>query len=122
VGTSWLLESFGASDEAQPVLEDSEITLLFDEQGGRLYGLSGCNQYRGSYERDGDQLSVGALISTRMACIEPEGLMEQERAYLNALQSAESYAVQDEQLTITSADDTVLVFQADDTPAETIAP
>jgi putative lipoprotein len=119
-GTSWILESFGAADDPQPVLEDSEIiTLLFDEQGGTLAGNAGCNQYQGSYEHDDDQLSVGALISTRMACVEPEGVMEQERAYLAALQSAESYQAQDEQLTITYADDSELVFRAYDTPAET---
>jgi heat shock protein HslJ len=104
------------------VLEDSEVTLLFDEQGGTLAGMAGCNQYRGSYERDDDQLNVGALISTRMACVEPEGVMQQEREYLDALQSAESYAVQDEQLTITNADDTVLVFRAFDAPSETTTP
>jgi heat shock protein HslJ len=121
-GTSWMLESIGMPDDPQPVLEDSEITLLFDEQDGTLAGNAGCNQYQGSYERDGDQLNVGALISTRMACAEPEGVMLQEREYLDALQSAESYQVQGEQLTITYANDSILRFRAFDAPAETIAP
>jgi heat shock protein HslJ len=47
-----------------------------------------------------------------MACLDPEGIMEQEDAYLAALQSAAAYRLVDERLQIeNAAGEAVLVFR-----------
>ena len=55
---------------------------------GTLSGSGGCNQFHAPYEIDGDQISIGPPASTRMACAEPEGIMEQEQQYFQALAQA----------------------------------
>lgn len=90
-GTDWALRLFADGEEWYPLLEGGTITALFD--GGEVSGSSGCNTYRGSYELDGEDITIGPLAVTEMACDEPSGVMEQESGYLETLQSAASYRV-----------------------------
>ena len=77
------------------------MTLSFGD--GRVSGRGGCNLYSGPAEIGDGTLKFGPMISTKMACLE-NGLMQQEAAYLKALQSARSYAVgPDGKLNITTA-------------------
>lgn len=61
---------------------NTSITLAFDGAGA-VSGNSGCNSYSGAYAINGTSLSIGPLISTRMAC-EPD-VMDQEQLYLASL-------------------------------------
>jgi heat shock protein HslJ len=36
---------------------------------GRLAGFGGCNRFGGSYEQTGDEIVIGPLAATRMACV-----------------------------------------------------
>ena len=110
-GTLWTLVSYGDPNDPQAVLEGSEITAEFDSAEGRVSGSAGCNSYFGAYEVDGDRLTVGPVGSTEMYCMDPENVMDQETAYLAALQSAASYQIVGDQLRIASEDGaTVLTF------------
>ena len=111
---TWHLVSYGAPDAPQAVLDGSEITLSFDDDESQIGGRAGCNHYFGSYEIKGEGLSIGAIGITEMACMSPEGVMEQEQTYVAALSSASRYEVQADQLRITGADGQVLVFRATD--------
>lgn len=81
----------------QSVQLGTEITALFGEDG-QLTGSAGCNNYSAAYEIDGDTISVGPLATTRMMCAEPEGIMEQEAAYLAALERAATHQIQGDRL------------------------
>ena len=110
-GTVWTLVSYGDPSDPQAVLEGSEITAQFDGAKGTVTGSAGCNSYFGAYEVDGDSLTVGPVGSTEMYCAAPENVMDQETAYLAALQSAASYQIVGNQLQIANADGaTVLTF------------
>jgi len=110
-GTLWTLVAYGDPSDPQAVLEGSEITAEFDSAEGRVHGSAGCNSYFGAYEVDGDSLTVGPVGSTEMYCAAPENVMDQETAYLAALQSAASYQIVGNQLQIANADGaTVLTF------------
>jgi len=74
----------------KPVVHVGRVTLSFGE--GRVSGRGGCNHYSGSVDYGKGTIKVGPLISTKMACME-DGLMQQESAYLKALQDAERYQV-----------------------------
>ena len=50
---------------------------------GVVGGSSGCNRFTGAYNQNGDELTLGPLASTRMAC--PPGVMEREQQFLTML-------------------------------------
>jgi heat shock protein HslJ len=58
---------------------------------GTVRGSGGCNQFHAPYEIDGDQISIGPPASTRKLCAEPEGIMEQELQYFEALANAATF-------------------------------
>jgi len=86
-GTEWALTSL----IGQALIEDTRITLGFGE--GSLEGSAGCNTYGGSYTVTDDSLRLSDLYWTEMGCLEPEGILDQETAYLNALNTVASYRV-----------------------------
>ena len=53
-----------------------------DFTADRLSGRAGCNGFGGSFRLDGDRLTAGPLMSTRMAC---PGRMRDEQAVLRIL-------------------------------------
>lgn len=60
---------------------DAVPTLNFDIAENRVGGKSGCNGYGGSFSLNNDQLIIGQLISTQMAC--PN--LDAEHEYIKAL-------------------------------------
>lgn len=78
VGTNWLLTSYNnGKGGMQSVVIGTEITAIFSEDGN-MSGSAGCNSYSGSYEATEDTISIGPIANTEMACMDPEGIMEQE--------------------------------------------
>lgn len=68
----------------QSLIAGTEITAEFGVDG-TVSGSSGCNTYSGTYEIEGDEMRIGPISVTEMACASPEGVMEQEQQYLAAL-------------------------------------
>ena len=84
-GTEWALTSLNGDT----LVEGTQITLSFSD--GTLEGSAGCNTYGGSYAATEGSLSLSDLYWTEMACLEPEGILDQELAYLNTLNTVASY-------------------------------
>jgi heat shock protein HslJ len=110
-GTRWVLESYGDPDNPQAVLEDTEVTAWFFH--GEVNGSAGCNSYSGSYEIDGQNITIDSIGATEMYCMEPEGVMDQEKQYLSALRQAERFQIEDSKLEIFYSGDQVLTFSAE---------
>ena len=85
------------------LLIGSEILALFGDDG-RVTGSAGCNNYFASYQVEGETLLVGPAGTARMMCTEPEGVMDQEAAYLAALGSATTYQIKGGSLQVWDAD------------------
>jgi putative lipoprotein len=66
----------------------------------RVGGYAGCNQFTGSVTVTGDGLSFGPIASTRRMC--PD-VMEQESAFLQALENAHRFSISGEDLAIQNA-------------------
>jgi hypothetical protein len=98
------------------LLPGTAITLDF--QGEEISGSAGCNRYSADYQSSGDSLRVGEIAVTEMACPEPAGILEQETAYLAALQAAASYRLAEDQLAILdeSGEQVLLFVPAGATP------
>ena len=79
----------------------TKLTLSF--QDGMVQGHSGCNTFRATFRRDGDRLVIGPAAATRMACA-GDGVMQQEREFLAALETATLWTVQDGMLDMHRAD------------------
>ena len=93
VGTSWKVTAYNDGQQAVvSVITGTEITATFGADD-RLAGSAGCNNYFASYRVDGEAIAIGVPGTTRKACAEPEGVMEQERLYLGALRSAATFQV-----------------------------
>jgi len=107
-GTSWVLVGYGL---AAP-LPGTQITATFED--GNVGGSSGCNTYGGSYEVDGQNISLGNIFWTEMACLDPEGIMQQEQTYLEYLSGVTTFRVSHGQLQMTRPDGETLTFR----PAE----
>jgi heat shock protein HslJ len=97
-GVTWQATSYNNGRQAVVnVLASTEITTLFGEDGA-VTGSAGCNTYRGVYSVTGDQIGIGPLAMTRKLCANPEGIMQQEMAYAQALATAATYTIQGDTL------------------------
>ncbi|HSN51250.1 MAG TPA: META domain-containing protein [Woeseiaceae bacterium] len=79
--------------------EDRELHMILrgeDEVGG----YAGCNQFMGSFTVAADGLSFGPIASTRRLCAES---MQQEHAFLQALENAQRFSIAGENLAIENA-------------------
>jgi heat shock protein HslJ len=96
--TEWLLTSL----HGESLLEGSRITLNLGQEG--FDGLAGCNNYGGEYDdADRGALKFGFFSFTAMACPSPEGIMEQEQTYIDALTEASGYRLDGNHLEIQDA-------------------
>lgn len=94
LGTRWQVRSYYDAAQGGLVspLPDTELTAEFTAgegaEGSKVGGSAGCNEYRAGYTVDGNSLSLGVVASTRMFCA---GLMDQEMAFMSAMESASSF-------------------------------
>ncbi len=111
VGSVWKLQEYGPLDQPQEPLAGTDITLAFGAAGA-VVGSAGCNRYQGQYCLGADDsLRFGPLASTRMMCSEPAGVMEQEYAYLGALEKVRIQRQLGGNLELHTADGTKLSFR-----------
>jgi len=59
------------------------------KSAGKLTGHGGCNRFFGQYKISGNEISIGPIGSTRMACA--ESVMALEMAFFSALEGAKSF-------------------------------
>ena len=88
IGVEWVVEDIASAG----IIDFSRVTLNFDPDG-RLYGRASCNRYSGTYHTEGDQLSVGRTAVTMQACA--PALNNQERRFLDVLQDARGFEIDD---------------------------
>ncbi len=106
---TWILDSYGEQSDMRSVLESTEITAVFEKNGGVVRGSAGCNDYGGIYTITKDKLTIPDLMVTEQECMEPEGVMEQEKQFLRILLDAEKYEISGRKLRIT-VDTRALIF------------
>jgi len=116
-GTAWVLNAF---DGSSPIA-GTQPTIEFEDD--QVSGNTGCNLFSGSYEVDGDAISFGALAWTERGCMEPEGVMEQERRYMEYLGAAEGFELGEDELKIYAGSLGSLTFgKPGDTPSTSSQP
>jgi heat shock protein HslJ len=106
---TWVLKSYGDPGNLITAVADKETTLTFDKENKEIGGNGGVNAYGGKYEADGGKLTVRDIVSTLMAG--PEPLMNQEAAFFNILESAQSFDIEGQELTITGTEGVLILAQ-----------
>jgi heat shock protein HslJ len=101
-GVAWDVTGFnnGRNAVVSPLLGTAP-TLSFE--AGVVTGHSGCNSFRAAYTGDGNHVAIGPAALTRKAC-PGDGVMDQERELVAALESAKTWTVRDGQLDLYRAD------------------
>jgi len=102
-GTVWELKEINDL----PTLQNTIVTAEFTQ--GKVGGSSGCNSYGGAYKVNGNKFTSESIAMTLMACVDA-GVMEQESAFLEILQKAQTFEIKDGQLLIFSSDGKNLRF------------
>jgi heat shock protein HslJ len=93
---AWRLDTYSSDGFLTPVADGTIITAEFDRD--TISGHASCNSYSGPYRANDYVISIGPLLTTRMAC--DRDVMDQEQAYLDALESAATFTVQATTLTL----------------------
>ncbi|WP_312160515.1 META domain-containing protein [Phenylobacterium sp.] len=106
VGPEWRLEDLLGGG----IIDRSHVTLTLAKDGAAA-GAGGCNRYFGTWTRKGDQLTLGKMGSTMMACA--PSLMEQEGKYLRALETASAYSFTPDGALVIATADGPLKFRKD---------
>lgn len=81
---AWIVEDIAG----RGIIDYSRIELAL-EHDGQLSGSTGCNLLLGRYRVDGSAMTIDVAMTTRKVC--PEALMYQERVFLGAIESINSY-------------------------------
>ncbi|HWL70322.1 MAG TPA: YbaY family lipoprotein [Geminicoccus sp.] len=99
-GTVWTLTALNGQ-AALPAAGRQVPDLTFEPAEGRFYGQGGCNRISGGFLPVGDEgdVSIGQIVSTKMACT-PEGVPT-EQAFLNGLAEVDHYAITGDELRLT---------------------
>ena len=108
--TGWFLRSYGEQGNLETIIEDTEITATFNSATSEVSGSAGCNTYFAGYEVRSSELSIFEMAFTEMACVSPEGVMQQEQEFLSLLADAQSFQADDTTLTIICSDGRQLYF------------
>lgn len=102
-GTSWRVTGYNNGREAVvSVIAGTIVTMTFSTDG-KVSGSTGCNRYTAPYVSEGPKLTLGAIAATRRKCTLPEGVMEQERQFLKALEAVTSAGVDGDRLELRTA-------------------
>jgi putative lipoprotein len=109
-GTGWELRGYFSGGKEFSV-STPRPTIIFDANGQRISGTTGCNRYSASYAAKNvtqyDSLMVMPILSTKIACA--PAVNQLEALFVTLLQKAERYTADTGTLRITSPSG-VLVF------------
>jgi heat shock protein HslJ len=105
-GTKWVLSSAVIDDEDVATVAVAALDFGTD---GTLSGTTGCNNFSGTYEQDGNELDIELGPTTLAACTDPAATA-QERAILEGLPEVDSFRSAPQLELLDDNDDTLLIY------------
>lgn len=81
-------------------------TMTFNTADGKVNGNSSCNNYNATFKMDGNKISFGPIMSTKMAC-EGNG----EAAFFSTLEKVSNYNINENTLTFIMGDIAIMRFK-----------
>jgi heat shock protein HslJ len=107
-GPTWVVQEMSVDGTMTAPISGAPPFAVFED--GAVAGSSGCNSYSGTYQIEGDSMTIGPLASTLMACTAE--LLGQETFYFELLAQTDSYEVSGDQLTLMSGDTVLIRFES----------
>ena len=83
------LASFGPVGAEEALLEGTQIMASVSDL--QMTGMAGCNSFLADVELQEGYFTIGQMTVTQKECAEPAGIMEQETAFLAALQGTNGF-------------------------------
>jgi heat shock protein HslJ len=106
VAGEWTVTAFRQPGSVSSPRAGTTLTATFAD--GKLSGNAGCNPYTTTYRAERGTIQIASPAAGERLCDAPEGVMEQERAYLEALPAAARYEREGSNLTLLAADGTIV--------------
>jgi len=107
-GSSWVLRNLWVSGQEILPVQDTAVTLEVSEDGGRISGSAGCNQYRAIWTTGDAGAAVTApALMTRKTCA--ANVMVQEVEFIDALLRIKTYDVTEGALTLYASNGEILM-------------
>ncbi len=107
-GTSWRVTRINnGRGGVASLVADTQVTMNFAADG-RVAGSAGCNNYSAGYQAEGTKLRLTPAAATRRMCSNPAA-MQQEQAFLKALESVSMMNFEGDRLDLRTADDALAV-------------
>jgi heat shock protein HslJ len=91
IGPTWILLEVKGTAVNVPAAA-RQPSLIFHATEKRVTGYSGCNEFFGSYDLNGEMMTFGPLGMTRRSCEGAEG--DTESAFLQALEETRSWKIE----------------------------
>jgi heat shock protein HslJ len=101
----WLAEAYGSQGSVVEPLENTTLEVSF--RIATTGGFGGCNSFSAAYGTNGEILRVGRMATTREVCDTP--VMEQEAAFLGALERVNRIDPRGARLRLTDRDDQLVI-------------
>jgi heat shock protein HslJ len=109
-GTAWRVSGYNNGKRAVvSLLAGSTLTIAFATDGN-ISGSAGCNTYRAAYSASGESVSLGNVVATKKMCAHPQGVMEQEAAFLMALEDVAVVRIDGNRLELRSGAGALMVM------------
>ena len=108
-GTRWEVVQFNDGNGISTLIADTRITTEFGADG-QVTGNGGCNGYFGTYSTSNNEITISSLGATSQLCPEPEGVMEQEAAFLLTLPSATRFLIDGNRLELRNSGDQIVAI------------
>lgn len=105
--TYWMLVSL-EGEELQGPTDTRTAYIRFEEGKPDVKGFTGCNNFFGKYELNGDSVRLSKLGSTRMMC----PVIEQENKFLSVMERVDAYKIADYLLTLYANGKAIATFRA----------
>lgn len=107
-GQTWELQYYRKTT----AVEGANAAITFSD--GVVSGSTGCNFFSGEYTSSGEasgEMQITNLAVTEMACLEPEGLMDQEAFFLETLNGTCRFEYSSDRLMIYQSGHEALTFK-----------
>ncbi|MCH7335572.1 META domain-containing protein [Acinetobacter sp. NIPH 2699] len=105
---TWIATQINGVEVESNDLSGKRPSIQFDAQAKRFSGADGCNKILGSFESSANQLKIGPITSTKMACIGNDNAAL-SRQYTDALTHTASYQLKGHELQFLDNSGKVLV-------------
>lgn len=109
-GTSWQLDGIRTGDSVSSVPAGAQIPTLLIAEDGAVTVHTGCNGGRGTATVSDSTITFEPVVTTKMACADEAG-RQTEVAVLTMLDGAVTWAINEQNLTLTKGD-SGLTFRA----------